>query len=698
MKSFKKIIESVRLSEKLSKSDPIDKWISDFVHSDDPKFDGKSKEERMKMAQGAYYGMQEEVDLDEDKAHIEQHLADKDINALVSGKTVKVHSSDVAATKKHLTKAGYGHKVVGGLNEDIEELEESSNEKLSNYVLRSFAAGNELHNQIKTETDPEKKAKLQAKLSQRNTGVIKAAKKMKNEETELDETANIKVGSHVTLHPQMRGGKEVPNCVPVKEAFGATASNRTHEGSFQEKQHGKHFTYKKTNDAWAKKHNLPHEIDVHDGVRYGHVKGTVAHIATDENPNGSPKLDKWKLKNHKKWMKESRTTDIVREAYLKAKSKKKNEEKEFVGLNDFLEAVNVVKRDANGKVISWSHEGDWEKSKKPKDGRGKAANLSALARRKTEKLTKEEVDNLVEKDEREYGYEGEMVMTQLKTLCRHAEHLMGMLKPDTDLPEWVQSKITLATDYMQTSHDYLMSEMNEEVELNELDPKTLASYALKNHNQLMRHTASVNMKYGRGDADAQDYDLKHSRKADNRSKGLTRALSKLAKEEVEELDEKKGLWDNIHAKRKRIEAGSGEKMRKPGTEGAPTDQDFKNASEETEYQKKEKDAVDLKLLKWKNQQRAEKALKEEETMLTYKDFLETISESRIDDIKDRLAAAREKRLNAYDFSKEKEKPKSNVTRHYAKYNDETDSNDEPETPKEKRGRGRPAGSKSGARV
>ena len=33
---------------------------------------------------------------------------------------------------------------------------------------------------------------------------------------------------------------------------------------------------------------------------------------------------------------------------------------------------------------------------------------------------------------------------------------------------------------------------------------------------------------------------------------------------------KKGLWDNIHAKRKRIAAGSGEKMRKPGSKGAPT--------------------------------------------------------------------------------------------------------------------------------
>ena len=33
---------------------------------------------------------------------------------------------------------------------------------------------------------------------------------------------------------------------------------------------------------------------------------------------------------------------------------------------------------------------------------------------------------------------------------------------------------------------------------------------------------------------------------------------------------KKGLWANIHAKRKRIKAGSGERMRKPGTKGAPT--------------------------------------------------------------------------------------------------------------------------------
>jgi hypothetical protein len=41
---------------------------------------------------------------------------------------------------------------------------------------------------------------------------------------------------------------------------------------------------------------------------------------------------------------------------------------------------------------------------------------------------------------------------------------------------------------------------------------------------------------------------------------------------------RKGLYENIHAKRRRIAAGSGEKMRKPGTKGAPTKQNFKQAA------------------------------------------------------------------------------------------------------------------------
>jgi Domain of unknown function (DUF6321) len=42
----------------------------------------------------------------------------------------------------------------------------------------------------------------------------------------------------------------------------------------------------------------------------------------------------------------------------------------------------------------------------------------------------------------------------------------------------------------------------------------------------------------------------------------------------------RGLWDNIHAKQKRIKNGSGEKMRKPGSKGAPTDAALKASQNE----------------------------------------------------------------------------------------------------------------------
>jgi len=49
--------ESV-VNEVLSKSDPVEKWISDFVASSDERFADKSKDERIKMALGAYYAAQ----------------------------------------------------------------------------------------------------------------------------------------------------------------------------------------------------------------------------------------------------------------------------------------------------------------------------------------------------------------------------------------------------------------------------------------------------------------------------------------------------------------------------------------------------------------------------------------------------------------------------------------------------------------
>ena len=48
---------------------------------------------------------------------------------------------------------------------------------------------------------------------------------------------------------------------------------------------------------------------------------------------------------------------------------------------------------------------------------------------------------------------------------------------------------------------------------------------------------------------------------------------------------KPGLYANINAKKKRIAAGSGEKMRKPGSKGAPSAKDFKDSAKTAKKKK-----------------------------------------------------------------------------------------------------------------
>ena len=51
---------------------------------------------------------------------------------------------------------------------------------------------------------------------------------------------------------------------------------------------------------------------------------------------------------------------------------------------------------------------------------------------------------------------------------------------------------------------------------------------------------------------------------------------------------KKGLYANIHAKRKRIKAGSKERMRKPGSKGAPTAKAFRDSAKTAKRNKPKK--------------------------------------------------------------------------------------------------------------
>jgi len=67
------------------------------------------------------------------------------------------------------------------------------------------------------------------------------------------------------------------------------------------------------------------------------------------------------------------------------------------------------------------------------------------------------------KDVNEYDQEGDMAKSDLRSIMANAKRVHDMLEDSDNLPEWVQSKITKAEDYMSTVANYLSAEMSEEV-------------------------------------------------------------------------------------------------------------------------------------------------------------------------------------------------------------------------------------------
>jgi hypothetical protein len=139
------------------------------------------------------------------------------------------------------------------------------------------------------------------------------------------------------------------------------------------------------------------------------------------------------------------------------------------------EETDVVVRDKEGKVKSWSHEGDWKKAT-GKNPVGKIHNLSDKARRETEKMA---AKNEHTDDSGEYDDEVGMVKNSLHTISRMCKVLHNELADNENLPEWVEEKISQAKGMMVTVTDYMISQhergdihiTDEAAEKKRLDPK-----------------------------------------------------------------------------------------------------------------------------------------------------------------------------------------------------------------------------------
>jgi hypothetical protein len=76
-------------------------------------------------------------------------------------------------------------------------------------------------------------------------------------------------------------------------------------------------------------------------------------------------------------------------------------------------------------------------------------------------MSSEDIESVKLINKGEYDREGDMAKDQLHTLVKAAKELHGILADDDNLPEWVQSKITKALDYIKTANDYMDQEKHD---------------------------------------------------------------------------------------------------------------------------------------------------------------------------------------------------------------------------------------------
>ena len=87
----------------------------------------------------------------------------------------------------------------------------------------------------------------------------------------------------------------------------------------------------------------------------------------------------------------------------------------------------------------------------------------------------EQHSDTADQDPGEYDQEGSMAKDDLNTIVSAARRLMSLLGDNDNMPEWTQSKIDRAADYVDTAADYIASKKTRGMDENEVDENVLAS-------------------------------------------------------------------------------------------------------------------------------------------------------------------------------------------------------------------------------
>jgi hypothetical protein len=615
------------------------------------------------------YRLPSDSEIDKVKAHVKANHPNKSLAQ------VAVHKQSKKI--EYVIKDKEGKMTGHTLGEEVEQINEISKDTLHSYIHKAFAQGNDLHYDLAHSrgdkaTDAERKA-LQAKISKRNTGIMKAGKKLREDVSMLsfeDYLKEQKACKKEELHPNQKKLDKNNNGKLDSDDFVKLRAGKTKEVD------EKYVSDAQRKAVWASKNE----------------KGVKEEAELDEAMTPMQKLKDALDRHSEKAVAANKAGDHeavkVHQGYMnKIKTKMgklaKNEEVDLQEMEELCETGKVYDP-ITKKMVD-------RKSIKTKMGGGATRNGVPVTG--STAPVKEEIEQIDELSKKTLGSYVKKASTDAAKREVRIDRAMDASGSNYNEPSMQKALNKNAKRFAGISKaaDKLAKEETEQID--EISKQTLASYIPKAA-QSARFSGMTAQHYANKSDRARNkgmqnayhsLSMKYKNKAWDREANIKKAAQKLAKEEkLDELSKK-----TLQSYQSKI--------------GHDLDRAMDAMPHGTGNDKEDRKLNNRMV----GDERAQKRLmkKEETDVITFKDLMQNISEAKIDDLKDKLAA-RKATQSAYDKDY-KPAAKSNVQKvkgHSYGAGEEEGEDDEdtkkvskPAAPEVKRGRGRPAGSKSGAR-
>ena len=463
---YNDVRKGMNIKEELRPEMGAGAYVNDFIASTNPRFNNKSKEERRRMAIGAFMAA---------KSRLKEGTLQGNIGGGDAMNTTT--SAPSASTSKDTTmgKKIKGFKFFNGENDKQMNMNQPVKEE-----VEEIEEGGQIYGK------PPQSVKIDTTLKFKPTGEKTSGDNpLKKPFTVPSQRSNAPAGAKSVKESVLdkirsRVSGELEQSSAHRQALAAAQNQAaidrvhnhaaTHAASAAHDQHHWQQASKEKENNHAAKLERDKIQQAHYNTQRDKINSAFTKKVTKEEVEHIDELSISTLKSYiknakvnKKFEADTQATAMRKNDHMMASDSAHKIQQRKQGIKDAKAKLNTEEAKKEDPPFDGPYKSTFKKPNNP--NRTGMDSARSLAQRAMDQLNKNKPVK-EEKDEQEYGYEGDMALNQLATLTRCAEMIKDTLKPDTDLPEWVQSKITLATDYIQTAADYLYSES----EVNEQAP------------------------------------------------------------------------------------------------------------------------------------------------------------------------------------------------------------------------------------